>query len=208
MVDKNKFESESTGYNINIVGRNVLVTEAMKNHAFEKLSKLERFHNHIIDVHVTLDMQKLEHSALVVMKFDHFKVTAHAIASDMYVAIDQAIDKIQSQFRRWKDKIQDHTKKRVSIGEMQVNFLMKPSEVYEYNEVMEAELAAERAQEMKPGKLMGNKTMPLKTLTSDEAVMKMELSADPFMLYRGEEDQKLKVIYRRNDGNYGIIKPE
>ncbi|MCX6990163.1 MAG: ribosome-associated translation inhibitor RaiA [Chlamydiae bacterium] len=208
MVDKNKFETESTGYNINIVGRNVLVTEAMKNHAFEKLSKLERFHNHIIDVHVTLDMQKLEHSALIVMKFDHFKVTAHAIASDMYVAIDQAVDKIQSQFRRWKDKIQDHTKKRVSIGEMQVNILMRPSEIFEYNQEMEAELATERANEMKPGKLMGNKTMPLKTLTSDEAVMKMELSADPFMLYRAEEDQKLKVIYRRNDGNYGIIKPE
>ena len=208
MVDKNKFESESTGYNINIVGRNVLVTEAMKNHAFEKLSKLERFHNHIIDVHVTLDMQKLEHSALIVMKFDHFKVTAHAIASDMYVAIDQAVDKIQSQFRRWKDKIQDHTKKRVSIGEMQVNILMRPSEIFEYNQEMEAELATERANEMKPGKLMGNKTLPLKTLTSDEAIMKMELSADPFMLYRGEEDQKIKVIYRRNDGNYGIIKPE
>jgi ribosome-associated translation inhibitor RaiA len=47
-----------------------------------KYLKLERFHNHIIDVHVTLDIHKLEHSCLMVMRFDHFKVTAHAEASD------------------------------------------------------------------------------------------------------------------------------
>ncbi|MCB1067823.1 MAG: sigma 54 modulation/S30EA ribosomal C-terminal domain-containing protein, partial [Simkania sp.] len=49
---------------------------------------------------------------------------------------------------------------------------------------------------------------PLKHLTLDEAVMKMELSDDHFMVYRSEEEQNLKVIYRRRDGSYGIIAPE
>ena len=208
MVDAKKFEEASAGYNIQIVGRTVFVTDAMKNHAMQKLAKLERFHNHLIDVHVTLDVNKLEHSALIIMKFDHFKVTGHASASDMYVAIDQAADKLQKQVRRWKDKIQDHTKKKVSIGEMQVNILMRPNEVAEYNEDMEIELEAERQKKLNPGKVIRKKSIPLKILTSDEAVMKMELSGDPFLIYKGEEDQKLKVIYRTKDGNYGVIRTE
>jgi putative sigma-54 modulation protein len=208
MVDAKKFEEASAGYNIQIVGRTVFVTDAMKNHAIQKLAKLERFHNHLIDVHVTLDVNKLEHSALIIMKFDHFKVTGHASASDMYVAIDQAADKLQKQVRRWKDKIQDHTKKKMSIGEMQVNILMRPNEVAEYNEDMEIELEAERQKQLNPGKVIRKKSIPLKILTSDEAVMKMELSGDPFLIYKGEEDQKLKVIYRTKDGNYGVIRTE
>jgi len=49
--------------------------------------------------------------------------------------------------------------------------------------------------------------MPLKTLSYQEAVMKLDLSHDPFMLFVNETDQKLKVIYRREDGDYGIIEP-
>ncbi len=207
MVDKKKFE-EVNGYNISIVGRNIQVTEAMKNYTLEKLSKLERFQNHIIDLHVTLDTHKLEHSCLIVMKFDHFKVTAHSVASDMYVAIDQAVDRSQIQLRRWKDKMKDLSKKKVSIGEMQVEILSRPNEIAEYNEEMEIELSEERQDRMKPGKVIGNKVIPLKMLTLSEAVMKMELSGDTFMVYKAEEDQKLKVMYRRDDGNYGIIRPE
>ena len=62
--------------------------------------------------------------------------------------------------------------------------------------------------EYSPPKIIGNDTRSMKFLTAEEAVMKMELSDDPFMIFRGEEDRKLKVIYRRNDGNYGLILPE
>jgi putative sigma-54 modulation protein len=47
--------------------------------------------------------------------------------------------------------------------------------------------------------------MPLKTLTQDEAVIKMEISDRPFLIYRSEEDQKMKVIYRRDDHHYGLV---
>ena len=206
MVDKKKFETE--GYNIQIVGRNIQVTDAMKNHAFDKLTKIERFQNHIMDVHVTLDAQRLEHSCLITIKFDHLSVRAHAAASDMYVAIDMAIDKLQKQLRRWKEKIQDLTKKKISVGEMQVNILMRPRAEDEFTKDMEIELEEERQRQMSPGKVVGQETLPLKTLTADEAIMKMELSGDPFLVFRSEEDRKLKVIYRRDDGNYGLIKPE
>lgn len=210
MVNKDKFaEEEALGYNISIIGRHIQVTEAMKQYAWDKLSKIERFHNHIMDVHVTMDIQKLEHSVTIIVKFDHFKVKSHAITTDMYVSIDQAIDRLQKQFRRWKERIQDHSKKKLSVVDMKVNVLQRPyNEVDEFNAVIESEVKEERAKNMVPGKIIGEETLPMKQLTSDEAIMKMELSGDNFLIYRSEEDQKVKVIYRRNDGNYGIVQPE
>ncbi len=58
---------------------------------------------------------------------------------------------------------------------------------------------------MQPHTVIKQKTLPLKTLTTEEAVMKMELSGDQFLIYKNEVDHKLKVIYRRKDENYGII---
>jgi putative sigma-54 modulation protein len=210
MVNKEKFaEEEALGYNISIIGRHIQVTDAMKQYAWDKLSKIERFHNHIMDVHVTMDIQKLEHSVVIIVKFDHFKIKAQAVTTDMYVSIDQAIDRLQKQFRRWKDKIQDHSKKKLSVIDMKVNVLQRPyNEIDEYNSTIETEIKEKRSRENLPGKVIGEEQLPMKQLTTDEAIMKMELSGDHFLIYRCEEDRKIKVIYRRNDGNYGIIQPE
>jgi putative sigma-54 modulation protein len=206
MVDKSKFEME--GYTIYITGRNLQVTEAIKNHTMEKIAKVERVNEHITDVHVTLELQRLEHSCMINMKFNHVKITAHALASDIYVAIDEAVEKVRRQIVRWKDKIHDLNKKKISLSQLQVSILERPDPIQEYNQQMEAELSSKRNGISAIGNIIGTEEIPLKTLTSSEAVVKMELSGDPFLVFRGEEDKSLKVIYRRDDGNYGIIKPE
>lgn len=211
MVDKSKFDAQeqALGNRITINGRGVFVTEAMKNHAIDKLSKLDHFQNHVIDLHVTLDIQKLEHTCTIVLKFDHFKVKVACSSSDMYASIDKAVDKLKSKITRWKSRIQDHHKKGLKVVDMEVNVLRRPFEtVEEFNEEIESENKKELMDEYRPPKIIGNDKRPLKFLTAEEAVMKMELSDDPFMIFRGEEDRKLKVIYRRNDGNYGMILPE
>lgn len=209
MVAKEKFMEEDQDYRITIVGRNVYVTEAMKNYAMEKISKIDRFHNHVFDVHVTMDIQRIEHSVVIILKFNHFKIKVSASSTDMYVSIDKAVDKLQAQLRRWKGRIQDHHKKGVAAVDMQVNVLRRPyNDIDEINAAIEDVNLQKEIEEYRPPKIVGADTRPLKQLTADEAVMKMELSGDHFMLFRGEEDQKLKVIYRRADGNYGIILPE
>jgi putative sigma-54 modulation protein len=210
MIDKTKFAAEEAeGYRLNILGRNVYVTEAMKNYAMEKVSKIDRFHNHIMDIHITMDIQKVEHSVAIILKFNHFKIKVTSSSTDMYASIDKAVDKLQSQLRRWKGKIQDHHKKGVSVIDMQVNVLRRPyNSLEEINVEIEKENLKKEVDEYTPPKIIGSDTRPLKMLTTDEAVMKIELSGDPFLIFRGEEDQKLKVIYRRSDGHYGIITPE
>jgi len=92
---------------------------------------------------------------------------------------------------------------------MQVNVLHRP-----YNEVDEINAAIEKINTEKqmdaygPPKIIGTETKPLKTLTVDEAVMKMDLSGDSFLIFRSQEDMKLKVLYRRKDNHYGLIQPE
>lgn len=210
MVDKRKFiEEEAQGYNITITGRHVAVTEAMKNYAWEKISKLERFHTHIIDVQITLDIQKIEHICTIILKWNHFKVKVQASSSDMYVSIDKAMERMQSKLRRWKKRIQMHHRKGVSVIDMQVNVLQRPfDEIEEFNEEIEGEKRKEMEAALLPPKVIGRDTRVLKDLTIPEAMMKMELSEDPFLIFRDEKDHTLKVMYRREDGNYGVIETQ
>ncbi len=210
MVDKKKFQEEDAqGYRIDILGRNIEVTEPIRAYIWDKISKIERFHNHIMYVHATLELHRLEHVCTFLVKFDHFKIKSTATSTDMYVSIDRAINRLQVLAARFKSRIQDHHKKNRPIVEMKVNVVERPySELMDVNASIEAQNQQQELKELTPPKVIGSETKPLKLLNVEEAVMKMELSGDPFLIYRAEEDQKLKVMYRRDDGNYGIILPE
>jgi ribosome hibernation promoting factor len=204
MVDKSQFEKD--GYLITVHSRNVLVTDAMKRHAIDKISKIDRFHSDILDVVVTLDIQKIEHIADILMKVGHFIIKVSGVTTDMYASIDQAASKLQQKLSRWKERIKYHHRPAVEEPEMQVDiFEVFADDIDDFNEeIEEAEKKAhDYSRPLK--KIVGTETLPLKTLTSEEAVLKMELSDDHFLIFRGEEDRNLKVIYRRDDGNYGIV---
>lgn len=209
MVDKKRFEDEEVGYLINIVGRNIEVTEPIRVYVWDKLSKIERFHNHIMYVHMVLDIQKLEHVCTIILKIDHTQVKCQATSTDMYASIDRAIDRLQKLLARYKSRLQDYHKKKLSAIDMQVNVLHRPyNELEEINAEIEGESFTQAMMEFTPAKIIGTETRPLKTLMIDEAMMKMDLSGDHFLIFRSEEDQKLKVLYRRSDGNYGLVQPE
>lgn len=214
MVDKAKIaakfaEEEAQGYRLTILGRHVLVTEAMKNYAMEKIAKIERFHSHLMDIHVTMDVQNLEHVVDILVKFEHFRIKVHAGSSDMYASIDKAANRLRTLMLRWKDRIQDHSSKALSAIDMEVNVVHRPyDEIDEINTEIEAESSRKERKAAQPPQVVGKKTVPLKILTTEEAMMKMELSGYHFLIFRGEEDQKLKVIYRRDDESYGIIQTE
>lgn len=207
MVDKEKFaEEEALGYNIYIIGKNIQLTDPMRKHIWDKLVKIERFHNHIMDVHVTLEIQKVEHVCVIVCFFNHFKVKVEARSTDMYASIDRAIQKLQFLFRKWKGKIQDYHNRPMKMVDMSVNVYRRPpmDPTEEVNQAIEAE----NLKNWMAGKILATESQVLKTLTLEEAIMKMELSQDPFMLFRDESDKKLKLIYRREDEHYGVVQAE
>lgn len=196
-------EFVDAGYNIQITGRHLAVTESMKDYAMEKVSKLERFVNRIIDVTVIMDIQKIDHRVEIIMKAGGIKILSHATTTDMYVSIDQAVDKLEAQILRYKSKIQDYHAKGRAAVDMNVN-IISSEEIAGDLDLDQEDSTQSR---FKPHRVVKQETRPLKTLTYEEAVMKMELSSDPFMIFKNEADQKLKVIYRTKDENYGIIEP-
>jgi putative sigma-54 modulation protein len=189
-------------YDIQITGRHVAVTEPMKDYAMEKISKIERFMNRILDVNVIMDVQKFEHRIEIIMKVGNLLLTSQATTKDMYASIDKAVHKLEAQILRYKSKLNDHHKPL----DMKVDVMAPPS-WEEAEEDFEEYSSKTPADEFKPHKIVKQETRPLKILRYNEAVVKMELSGDSFMLFKSEDDQKLKVIYRRDDGNYGIIEP-
>lgn len=198
------------GFNITVTGRNVHVSDPMKDYAMEKLSKLEKFGIRIIDVVITMDVQKIGQRVDMTVKLEHLIIKSHATTTDMYASIDQAVDKIQNQLRRYHSKIKDHQAKGIPFIDMNVNVLKTPreQELLDFNGDIEAENIQSTISRYRPHNIVEQEKLPLKVLTNEEALMKMELSGNAFLIFRSQEDMKLKVIYRRSDDNFGIIEPE
>lgn len=207
---KEKIAEFDQGYTITVTGRHVQVTDGMKQHAVDKLAKIDRLGNRIMDVAVTMDIQKLDHKVDIVMKYGHTIIKSHACTTDMYASIDKAIDKLQTQLAKYKNKIQDHHAKEHPVTEIpeKVYGYLPGDDLAEINQEIESENLNRHADRFHMHKVVKVATRPLKILNDDEAIMKMELSQEPVMVFRGEADRRLKVIWRMEDGNYGIIEPE
>jgi putative sigma-54 modulation protein len=196
-------------YSITVYGHHVAITEAMKDYAIEKVSKIDRFTDRIVDIRISMDIQKLEHRVDIVVKIGQLLIKSSAATDDMYASIDLAADKLRNQVLKYKSRIQDHTGKKLSVVDMVVNVL-NPSgrDLKEINDDIEYENQRELMNDFSTHQVVSKESIPLKTLRLAEVVMKMDLSGDQFLIYRSEEDRKLKVIYRRKDGNYGVIEIE
>lgn len=203
-MKQNKFANE--GYTIYIVGKHIEVTDALKSYVWEKLSRIERITDQIIDIHVVLDAQKLEKTCSILMNFIRFHIKVQVGKDNLYEAIDKAVDRVVKLIRRYKTKLQSYRNKHLSTVDIHVN-VIEPlkDDLKAINDDIEAENAKKEASKYELHKVVAKEMMPLKTLTQDEAIMKMEITSDAFMIYRSEEDQKLKVIYRREDENYGLV---
>jgi putative sigma-54 modulation protein len=214
MKDKIKAQELDQKYNVIVTGRHVHVTDAMKSYAVDKVSKLERIGTRIIDVSITMDIQKLNHRCDIIMKYGNTNIKSTGISTDMYVSVDMAVDHLQAQLKRYLTRLHDYHAKNHAIVEVPERIWkvaeldLSSSDVDDLNDAIERETARRLKEEFQPHHIVRTETQPLRILTEDEAIMKMELLGLPLMVFRAEETKKLKVIYRRDDGHYGVISPE
>ncbi len=199
-----KFANEH--YNISVVAKHFQMTDAIQSYVFEKLNKVERVADHIIDVMVTLDAQKLEQSCSILMNFIHFHIKVKASTDSIYSAIDKAVARLIQLILKYKSKMQSRRFKDLTTVDIHVNVIEGLKDNLKIvNEDIEAENARKEHDRYELHKVVAKETLPLKTLRQDEALMKMEFSGEPFLIFRAEEDQKIRVMYRRPDENYGLV---
>jgi len=184
--------------------RHLELTQALKDHVLDRLQRIEIFGKKKVHASVTLEVAKNEQKAEIDFHFDHTKVNVHANADELYTAIDKAAEKLTAKLRKYKERLQNHHNRPLHAVDLDVH-VIAPSLEDEVNDAIEEENSKELSNLWGPHEIVATSSTRLKTLTADEAVMKMELSQDVFLIFRAEEDQKIKVIYRRRDQNYGVI---
>src|SRR3989338_5351989 len=160
MGKPSKFEGQP--YNISVIGKHFQITDAIRNYLFEKLSKIEKITDQIIDVIVTLDAQKLEHSCAILMNFIHFHIKVSASTDNMYSAIDKATDRIIRLIRKYKTKLQSHRFKDRTTVDIHVNVIQPlKDQLKAINEDIEAENAKREEERYKLHAVVAKETMPL-----------------------------------------------
>jgi len=93
---------------VSVTGRHVEVTEAMKQHVEDKISKIKRHFDHVTDIHVILTVEKLEQKAEATVQISGAKLFADDVQEDMYAAIDNMVDKLDRQIIKHKEKTRSH----------------------------------------------------------------------------------------------------
>ncbi|HEY5526387.1 MAG TPA: ribosome-associated translation inhibitor RaiA [Candidatus Anoxymicrobiaceae bacterium] len=173
-----------------VKGKNIEVTDALREHALEKASKIEKFGLDVREIEVTLLVEKnpsIQKNQIAEINVFGNKSTLRGVGRDrdMYVAIDHAISKVERQI------IKHHHKK---IDRTQAH----PSPLRTYT-------AEEHAAEDLAPQIVKTKAMSRKPMTPQEAILQMETLGHDFFIFTDSETDNTNIVYRRIDGNYGLI---
>lgn len=168
-------------------------SETLKAYAFEKLDRFDKYLENPAKATVVLTVEKFRHITEINISADGFIINAHEETSDMYSAIDMALDKLDKQIKKNKKKF----KKRRSTAAR--------SKFFPYEETSVTS-SADVGQEPTP-RIMRIKSIEYKPMDVDEALLQMRLSNESFLVFTNAQTQLVNVLYRLKDGNYGLIQP-
>ena len=170
-------------------GRHIEVTPALKNHVEEHFGRLSHlFDGDHVKAHVIIEVEKTRNRSEMVVKWRKEVLTANTTNSDMYKSLSLTIDKIEKQALKLKTKITD-----------------------KHQKVKKVSTIAPPVDDVVPApntpRVIDTKTYAVKPLTEEEAVMQLNDEENQFLVYRNADDERVSVIYKRKDGNYGLIRP-
>lgn len=175
---------------IEYTGRNFTVSPAIKKHINQNFKKIDTVLNDANRAHVILSIGKHHrHVAEIVVHWHDRSLTSKADTTDMYVSASQAIDKLHKQAVRVKGKIIDRKHHAPAVK------TVAPSPI----PPVEPEKEAPR--------VIRSRRYSIKPMTPEEAMMRVSESADQFLVFRDSETDRVGVIYKRKDGNFGLIEP-
>ncbi len=174
-----------------MIGRNLEITEAMRSYAEQKLSKLERLSDQLMDARVVMAYRNSDAEPAKVevqIKVPNGLIRAEERGMDTYAAIDQAVDKLERQIKRMKD--------RPAPKRLPDPLPMEDGAVLLDDEGEPEEPAIVRV-----------KRHVLRPMGPEDAAMQMEALGHNFFMFHNLETDEINVIYLRHDGNYGLIQP-
>jgi putative sigma-54 modulation protein len=175
---------------ITVTFRHTEPIESLKAYAEEKVSKMEKYLDSHAEAHIVLTVEKFRHQADVNLSINGTWIKGFEETGDMYSAIDQVMDKIEKQLKRHLSKIRNHRPEN-QRGEEEASD-------------KEKEETAALAQD-EP--VIEVERMVAKPIDPEEAAMQINLSKQDFLVFRNSKSREINVMYRRKDGNLGLIEP-
>ena len=168
--------------------KNLDSSEHLKNYVSDKLDRFDRLLDNPAGANVVLRVEKFRHIAEININGDRMTINGKEETEDMYSAIDMVLDKLEKQIKKGKEKTRERRSK--AKAKAQTNS----------GEVV-AELEDDQPQQVKI------KNIDYKPMDVDEAVLQMGLTSDNFLVFTNARTDQINVLYRRHDGDLGLIQP-
>lgn len=171
-------------------GKNITVSDSLKEHTVKKLGRLEKLLPDDAEVNVKFGVTKLAHKVEVTIPLRKRVLRADVTATDMYVAIDEIVDVLEKQMIKYRSRLRHRSRK-------DNNFKDELNMTFTQDDSQEESIVIEKS-----------KRFAIKPMDPEEAVMEMELVGHSFYVFRNYSTDEVNVVYKRNDGTYGLIEPE
>ncbi|MBS3809891.1 MAG: ribosome-associated translation inhibitor RaiA [Desulfobacterales bacterium] len=168
--------------------KNLDPSDHLKSYVSTKLDRFDKLLDNPAEAQVVLSVEKIRHIAEIRLKGDRLNIVCRENSSDMYSSIDLALDKLEKQLKKQKAKIKNH--RQGGRGEDRTE-----------------KEAAQPAKPENPSPQVIVQNLEYKPMDIEEATMQMELISDNFLVFRNARTNKINVLYRRNDGDLGLIQP-
>jgi len=177
-----------------ITGRHIDVSPSLKSYVTSRLSKLEKYIDGITDVHVTLSAEKYRQIAEInVHSRGKLYLSAKEASADLKTSVQQALEKIAGQAKKKQEKRTDRKRRTVKATEAEGTFAL---------------IAADGGPPDSPPRIIESRRFLIKPLSVEEAVLAIEEQGSEFLVFCNAANDRTNVLYRRPDGNFGLIDPE
>ena len=171
-----------------ITGKNIDVTEGLKERVTKKINKLDKFFTSETEAHVTLSVQRTRQIVEVTISFNGIVFRAEESNEDMYSSIDRTVDLLERQIRKNKTRLERR--------------------LHEHDFRFDNVKFTEEIPEEKDFKIVRSKRFAVKPMDVEEAVLQMNLLGHEFFMFFNADTKQVNVVYKRKDGNYGLFEPE
>jgi putative sigma-54 modulation protein len=186
--------------NVEITGRHVVITPAIRTYILKRLRKFAKIFGDDISFHVIIDVQKELQTAEILLKSKLLDLTGKGQTDDMYNSIVRAIDKLERQALKHKSKVIEVKRQRAKANSVAERLGSQSS-----SSRTSAKKSSARASKKKNASIQEEETQR-KPMAVEEAVIELNQSDRPFVIFRNSESGAVSVLYRRKDGTLGLVR--
>lgn len=183
---------------IDITGRHVEITPALRKYAEARLKKLERLLDGPIEAHVVLAVEKHRHLAEVQIKCRTALLSGAKETEDLYASLNEVAERLERQALRHKEKLKERKKRD----------RRKAASGAEEAPAPRGKRAKQRSDDDGAPRIVPSARYRLKPLSPEDAALELDASKDDLLVYRDATTYRVNVVFRRKDGRFGLIDPE